>query len=229
MVIPLNIVRIENSTQGVRSSTLHQRREIHTGSCRPSVASRPAIHLNQRRNILLTRFRSSNTLKDHNIPVVEEKKGLNKDQLCLAVTFDRPQKMPCIRIAPFADGYPVWNDSRTFPFVYGETPKRNVLEDWVISATSTARVETQVGIKSNLAAILTKLIETFYQENASSLFVRIAKSSDEEYVVVNHRCELDDAALRLNKTPGELQVLREEQKLSPEEIEAARDGIVYWG
>lgn len=227
-MIPLNIVRIENSTQGVRSSTLLQRREIHTCNCRASVASRPGIHLNQRRNILLTGFRSSNILKDHNIPVVEEKKSLNKDQLCLAVTFDRPQKTPCIRIAPFADGYPVWNDSRTFPFVYGETPMGNVLETWVVSATSTARAENQVDIKSNLAAILIKLIETFYQENASSLFVRVAKSSDEEYVVVNHRCELDDAALRLNKAPGELQFLREEQKLSPEEIEAARDGIVYW-
>jgi len=131
-------------------------------------------------------------------------------------------------IAPFADGCPVWNDGHRLSFKYGEFLKEKVLEDWVITAKITNRAINQVGNKSNLASILTNLIETFYQENAAFLLVRVAKSSDGEYVVVNHRCELDDAALRLNKTAEELQVLREEQKLHPEEVEAAKDGIVYW-
>lgn len=208
---------------------MHQRRDIHTCNRRPSVAFRPAIHLNQRRNLLLTNFRSSIVLRDHNIPVVEAKQNfLRKDQLCLAVMIDRTQNSPCIMIAPFADGCPVWNDGHRLSFKYGEFLKEKVLEDWVITATITNRAINQVGNKSNLASILTNLIETFYQENAAFLLVRVAKSSDGEYVVVNHRCELDDAALHLNKTAEDLQVLREEQKLHPEEVEAAKDGIVYW-
>lgn len=130
--------------------------------------------------------------------------------------------------APIADGCPIWNDGRKLSFKYGEVLRGKELEDWVATATNTSRAINQFGNKRNLAGILTGLIETFYQENAAFLLVRVAKSSDGEYVVVNHRCELDDAALRLNKTAEELQVLREEQKLHPEELEAATDGIVYW-
>ncbi len=157
------------------------------------------------------------------MPVLE-----TEQELFVTVTFDRSRRMPCINISPFIDGSPARDNGHSFPFKYGEAIKESVLQDWITSATCEGTAIDQVSKKSNLASIIGNLIEVFYKENAVSVFVRIAKSSDEDYVVNSYRFELDDAALRLNKTPEELQILREEQKLLPEEVEAAKDGIVYW-
>ena len=113
------------------------------------------------------------------------------------------------------------------PFKYGESVKESDLHDYIISTTRSDAVRK--GVKeSNLASILGHLIEAFYQENAARLQIRVAESSEGHYVVENTFCEVDDAALRLKKSPEELQILREEQNYRREEVEAAKDGIVYW-
>ena len=167
-------------------------------------------------------------LKAHNVPVVDDESVLNEEQqLCLAVTFARSMKMPCVKVAPFTKGFPIWGDGCIFYFKYGEAVKESDLHDWVLSAMP-SDIEKQAVVNSDLATILGNLIETFYEENAAFVYVRVAKSSNEEYVAVSYLCNLDDAALRLNKTPEELQALREEQKFSREEVAAAKEGIVYW-
>ncbi len=167
-------------------------------------------------------------LKACDMPVIEDREGVHQDQqLCLALTLDRTRRMPCVRIAPFVGGNPMWDDGSTFPFTYGEAVTQSDLQDWALSA---ARSDAEKSLirRSNLAAILGNLIRLFYQENASFILIRVAKSSGDEFVIISATCELDDGALRINKTPEELQVLREKQKLWHEEVEAAKDGIVYW-
>ena len=222
------MVWIKILAQGLHPLNSHQRRDLHTFNRRPKVSAQLDVYSRQKRKVHIGKDRCFEILNAHNVPVVEDKSGVDRDQqLCLALTLDRARKMPCVRIAPFIDRIPSWNDGSTFPFTYGEAIAQRDLQDWALSAARSDAEKSVIG-RSNLAAILSNLIQLFYQENASSILIRVAKSSDDEFVVVSATCELDDGALRINKTPEELQNLREEQKLRREEVEAAKDGIVYW-
>ena len=155
-------------------------------------------------------------------------KPLQKEQKWrLGVSFDRSRKMPCVNLAAPRDDVHGWNNYMTFPFEYGKPVKEKDLCDWLLTATP-SEAEKEAVSRSNLVDILGKLITAFYNEKATSISIKVAKKSYiESYAVVDPRCDLDDATLRLSKTPQELEILRIERKLGQEEVEAARDGIVY--
>ena len=151
---------------------------------------------------------------------------VSRENLCFKVTFDRCSRMPCIITAPYDNGIAFWREGAMLRFQYGEPVKESDLLEWVISTTHSDAVK-QVIRKSNLASILSNLIKAFYQENAARIIIRVADVAEGHYVVTNGLCELDEAALRLKKSPEELQILRENLNPNREEVEAAKDGIVY--
>lgn len=159
-------------------------------------------------------------LQEMGVPISDDQDPRSRDYF-LTITIDRSNYTPCIV---------------TSYFIGGESPQNHakmhrLAMDKHVDSSTFASIATELNCSreyfGSLTNILTAMMEIFFNKEAFSLSVGLARDTQGQLAVARSSFTFDNAAFRSGKRHGDIQEMRDVEDEMPEEVEAEKDGIVY--
>ncbi|KAF2855854.1 succinyl-CoA ligase-like protein subunit alpha [Plenodomus tracheiphilus IPT5] len=206
-----------------RSSASQQRRSYHTSRPFQRPRTNP-VNLQQKRSLHLTPDQTSTLFKSYNINVIKEPEGSPSSHY-IGISPARSARSPSIIAAPTAHPSHLHQRVKRFPFDYCHGPTKSVIEAALAHAQLDAAPPKA---KAQTASLITSLRHLYTEKEAIDAHVSLALSVDsDEVLAYNPYLFFDDAAYKSTKRQADLHALRDKSSISPTDLEAEENGIVY--
>jgi succinyl-CoA synthetase alpha subunit len=172
----------------------------------------------------LSAQQASEQLATHNIHTSEASENITSSHY-LGISPDRSARSPSIIAAPTANSDQLQRRVKRFPFDYREGPTQEVISN----AIAHLQLDAAPPKSKAQTAELIKNLWTLYRDNeAIDIHVSLALSStQDELHIYDPYLFFDDAAYKSNKRQAHLHEARDKSSISPTELEAEQNGIVY--
>lgn len=202
---------------------IEQRRSYHTYR-RPQIGNPLTQSVQQKRSLHLTADQSSNLLKAYGINTSSAPQNTSSSHF-LGITVARSDRKPCIIAAPTTAPEQLSHRVRRFPFDYREGPTKETIQ----SALSYLQLDSAPRkAKAEAVQLLENLWKLYREKEAITTTLSASLSSEEDSLVTyDPYLFFDDAAFKSTKRQSDLHNLRDTSSLTPSELEAEKNGIVY--
>ena len=159
-------------------------------------------------------------LDDLGLPISKSEDPESRDYF-LTVAVDRTKYAPCIITSFSIGGESAQLHAKTY-----DLQMDKVVDDSTLSSIATDLKCGEESLES-LSLLLSSLINIFFDKEASSLSIRVARDQGGKFTPARAEFEFDDAAFRSGRRHADLQQMRDISNEVPEEVEAEKAGIVY--